>query len=143
MKKSSQNIIDNAAENKLQKQMQTLVDNTLDYAIFILDTQGRVVTWNKGAERIQGYQPHEIIGKHFSCFYEKDAILKHHPEKELEMARKNDRHEEEGFRVRKDGTRFFAHVIIMDTYIRADLKRIGILFVVLTTGMVALSRFIN
>ncbi len=113
MKKSSQNIIDNAAENKLQKQMQTLVDNTLDYAIFILDTQGRVVTWNKGAERIQGYQPHEIIGKHFSCFYEKDAILKHHPEKELEMARKNDRHEEEGFRVRKDGTRFFAHVIIM------------------------------
>lgn len=89
-----------------------LVDSVKDYAIFLLDTQGRVSTWNQGAERIKGYQAKEIIGQHFSRFYPQEAIESKWPDRELEIASKEGRYSDEGLRVRKDGSTFWAHVVI-------------------------------
>jgi PAS domain S-box-containing protein len=89
-----------------------LVDSVKDYAIFLIDPGGYVSSWNTGAERINGYQADEVIGKHFSIFYPKEAIEKHWPEHELEVAREQGRFEDEGWRIRKDGSRFWANVII-------------------------------
>lgn len=89
-----------------------LVDNVRDYAIFMLDPQGRVRTWNAGAQCIKGYAPHEIIGRHFSDFYSSEDRLARKPEKELEIATREGRVEDEGWRVRKDGSRFWANVVI-------------------------------
>jgi len=89
-----------------------LVDSVKDYAIFILDPGGHVLTWNAGAERIKGYQAHEIIGKHFSTFYPPEDIANHKTERELEIAIREGRFEEEGWRVRKDGSRMWANVTI-------------------------------
>ena len=83
-----------------------------DYALLMLDPQGCVISWNAGAERIKGYKPDEIIGQHFSRFYLPEAIEKHHPDEELRIAAKEGRHAEEGWRVRKDGSRFLADVVI-------------------------------
>lgn len=94
------------------KRYKLLVDSVQDYAIFLLDPRGYIVSWNKGAERFKGYKPHEIIGKHFSVFYlqrDKDAKK---PERELELARRVGRVEDEDWRVRKDGSQFWANVII-------------------------------
>ena len=90
----------------------TLVDGVLDYAIFMLDPQGLVLTWNRGAERIKGYSAEEIIGQHFSKFYPSEAIQRRWPQRELESAAATGRVEEEGWRIRKDGTRFWANVVI-------------------------------
>src|SRR5690349_16427581 len=89
-----------------------LVEQVKDYAIFSLDPTGHILTWNEGARRIKGYEPHEIIGKHFSTFY--PAIDKENdkPGFELKMASELGRYEDEGWRVRKDGSRFWANVII-------------------------------
>ena len=89
-----------------------LVDRVRDYAIFMLDTSGRVVTWNEGAQRIKGYTPDEIIGQHFSRFYTPEDVERGHPALLLGAAEKEGRVEEEGWRVRKDGTRFWADVVI-------------------------------
>ncbi|MBX3138823.1 PAS domain S-box protein [Candidatus Obscuribacterales bacterium] len=89
-----------------------LVSSVKDYAIFMLDTEGHVMTWNEGAERIKGYAPDEIIGKHFRTFYEQDAVESRHPEHELELAASTGRYEEEGWRLRKDGSLFWANVVI-------------------------------
>jgi PAS domain S-box-containing protein len=89
-----------------------LVESIKDYAIVMLDPGGHVASWNAGAERFKGYRPEEIIGKHFSCFYPPEAIERGLPEKELEMAAKDGRFEDEGWRVRKDGKQFWANVII-------------------------------
>ena len=89
-----------------------MVDSVKDYAIVMLDPQGNVVSWNPGAERIKGYRPDEIIGKHFSCFYPSDSVQRGVPEKELETATKDGRFEDEGWRVRKDGSKFWANAII-------------------------------
>ncbi|HEX6588303.1 MAG TPA: PAS domain-containing sensor histidine kinase [Longimicrobiales bacterium] len=89
-----------------------LVEAVRDYAIFALDPQGYILTWNPGAERFKGYRPSEIIGKHFSVFYPQDAIDRGHPQYELEVAKREGRFEEEGWRIRKDGTRFWANVVI-------------------------------
>lgn len=90
---------------------QLLVESVRDYAIFALDAKGYVVTWNRGAERFKGYKAHEIIGKHFSTFYPpEDADTK--PPLELAIAEKEGRVEDEGWRVRKDGSRLWANVII-------------------------------
>jgi PAS domain S-box-containing protein len=78
----------------------------------MLDVEGRVTNWNLGAQRIKGYLPHEIIGQHFSRFYTDEERATNEPQKALEAARQNGRFEKEGWRVRKDGTRFWAHVII-------------------------------
>lgn len=95
--------------NELFKQ---LVDEVKDYAIFMLDSRGYVLTWNDGAEHLKGYRPSEIIGKHFSIFYPKEALDRDYPAYELEMASKTGRYHDEGWRLRKDGTRFWANVTI-------------------------------
>jgi PAS domain S-box-containing protein len=89
-----------------------LVDNVADYAIFMLNPDGNVMTWNEGAQRIKGYAASEIIGKHFSTFYTKEAQKRRHPHRELEIARAEGRYEEEGWRVRKDGSLIWANVLI-------------------------------
>ena len=89
-----------------------LVAGVKDYAIFMLDPQGRVSTWNAGAQRIKGYGAEEIIGEHFSRFYTQEDIEGGKPERELKIAASEGRMEEEGWRVRKDGSRFWANVII-------------------------------
>ncbi len=89
-----------------------LVDSVKDYAIFLLDPEGHVSTWNQGAERIKGYRASEIIGEHFSRFYPREAIESRWPERELEIAAKEGRYTDEGLRVRKDGSTFWAYVVI-------------------------------
>ncbi|MDN5275557.1 MAG: sensor histidine kinase [Candidatus Saccharibacteria bacterium] len=89
-----------------------LVESVQDYAIFLLDPQGYIITWNKGAERNKGYKAHEIIGQHFSKFYQQHDIDAKKPERELKLAKQYGRIEDEDWRVRKDGTRFWANVII-------------------------------
>ena len=89
-----------------------LVDSITDYAVFMLDAEGRVQSWNRGAQNLKGYTPEEIIGKHFSVFYPQSAIDRAWPQHELETAKRLSRFEDEGWRVRKDGTRFWANVVI-------------------------------
>jgi PAS domain S-box-containing protein len=89
-----------------------LVQSVTDYAIFMLDPDGHVANWNPGAERIKGYTRAEIVGKHFSCFYTEEARLAGIPEQALATARREGRFEQESWRVRKDGTRFWANVVI-------------------------------
>ncbi len=89
-----------------------LVESVKDYAIFMLDAQGHVTTWNAGAERIKGYTTQDIIGKHFSTFYPPAAVARGHPEYELRVATAEGRFEEEGWRMRKDGSLFWANVVI-------------------------------
>ena len=83
-----------------------------DYAIFLLDPQGHVASWNAGAERIKGYRAEEIIGQHFSRFYPQEAIDRGWPAHELKVAEAEGRFEDEGWRVRKDGSQFWANVVI-------------------------------
>ena len=89
-----------------------LVQSVRDYAIFALDVEGHVATWNTGAQRIKGYMPEQIIGKHFRIFYPPEDIAARKPELELEEAARVGRVEDEGWRIRKDGTRFWANVVI-------------------------------
>jgi PAS domain S-box-containing protein len=89
-----------------------LVDSVQDYAIFMLDPDGQVTTWNVGAQRIKGYTPEDIIGQHFSVFYTPEDQEKGTPEKALETARREGRVEMEGWRVRRDGGRFWASVVL-------------------------------
>jgi len=99
-----------------------LVENTRDYAIFVLDPNGYVRSWNEGAERLEGYRAEEVIGQHFSVFYPPDAVAAKWPERELDVAARDGRFEHEGWRVRKDGTRFWANVVI--TSLRDDEGRL-------------------
>jgi PAS domain S-box-containing protein len=95
-----------------EHQFQLLVQGVKDYAIFMLDPQGRIATWNSGAERIKGYDADEIIGEHFSRFYTEGEQREGVPMRGLLRAATEGRHEAEGWRVRKDGTRFRASVVI-------------------------------
>ena len=95
-----------------QDSFRMLVEAVRDYAIFLLDPNGIVSTWNVGAHRIKGYAAHEIIGKHFSTFYTQEDLATEKPRRELEIAVREGRYEEEGWRVRKDGTLFWANVVI-------------------------------
>jgi PAS domain S-box-containing protein len=88
------------------------IEGVQDYAIFLLDGSGRVTTWNRGAQRIKGYRADEIIGQHFSRFYSEEDVNAGKCERELEGATRDGRFEDEGWRVRKDGTRFWANVVI-------------------------------
>lgn len=94
-----------------EEEFRLLVENVKDYAIFLLDAKGNVVNWNAGAERIKGYKASEIIGRHFSCFYPADSADKK-PAEELRIAVEEGRCEDEGWRVRKNGTQFWANVVI-------------------------------
>jgi PAS domain S-box-containing protein len=98
--------------------LRLLIDSTTDYAIFLLDPLGNVLSWNAGAQRMQGYRPEEIIGQHFSVFYTDEANQRRWPQQELEFASRDGRFEDEGWRVRKDGTLFWANVVI--TALRDD-----------------------
>ncbi|CAI8902911.1 PAS domain S-box protein [Pseudomonas sp. IT-P176] len=104
-----------AAEETLkqsEQQFRLLVQSVTDYAIYMLDPTGRVSNWNMGAQRIKGYLPQEIIGQHFSVFYTAEDRTAGEPERALEVATREGRFEKQGWRMRKDGTRFLAHVII-------------------------------
>jgi PAS domain S-box-containing protein len=97
---------------------QHLVAGVEDYAIFLLDREGRVKSWNAGAQRIKGYAPEEIVGQHFSIFYSREEVESGWPQHELQTAAREGRFENEGWRFRKDGSRFWANVVI--TAERAD-----------------------
>ena len=113
-----------SAEALLQSEQQfrILVQSVTDYAIYMLDAEGNVISWNAGAERIKGYAPGEIIGQHFSKFHTKEDREAGLPALSLAVAKREGRYEKEGWRVRKDGTRFIAHVII--DAIRNDLGEV-------------------
>jgi PAS domain S-box-containing protein len=89
-----------------------LIDGVRDYALFTMDPEGRVTSWNTGAQRIKGYKEEEIVGKHFSVFYERSDVEAGRPEQDLKRAVDTDRYEVEGRRVRKDGSAFWSSVII-------------------------------
>ncbi|HEY4218948.1 MAG TPA: PAS domain S-box protein [Gemmatimonadaceae bacterium] len=104
-----------AAEDALRvsdERFRVLVQGVRDYAIFMLDAHGFVATWNAGVERIKGYTADEIVGKHFSVFYTPEDLATRKPERELKIAVAKGVYEEEGWRVRKDGSRFWANVVI-------------------------------
>jgi len=92
--------------------LQLLIENVEEYAIFMLDPSGNVATWNSGAARIKGYSPDEIIGQHFSVFYTDDDVNGGKPARELALAAEVGQCRDEGWRVRKDGTTFWANVVI-------------------------------
>lgn len=106
------------AKRQLQKKIreetsfELLVASVKDYAIFMLDPHGNILSWNEGAERINGYTASEAIGRNFSIFYTLEARMRQHPQKELEIATERGRYEEEGYRVRKDGSMFWSNVVI-------------------------------
>jgi formate hydrogenlyase transcriptional activator len=95
-----------------EERFRLLVEGAKDYAIFALDPEGKVATWNSGAERIKGYRADEILGQHFSKFYPQESLERGKPQHELEVAAAEGRFEDEGWRIRKDGSRFWANVII-------------------------------
>jgi PAS domain S-box-containing protein len=99
-----------------EERFRLLVDGVKDYAIFMLDNDGNVVSWNSGAESIKGYKASDIIGRHFSTFYPAEDLARKWPQHELTVARAEGRFEDEGWRVRKDGSRFWANVIITALY---------------------------
>ncbi len=99
-------------ERRRKQQLELFVSSVEDYAIFLLDVDGHVLTWNPGAERIKGYTAEEIVGQHFRRFYPAEARARLHPEEELEVAAREGRFEEEGWRVRRDGSMFWANVVI-------------------------------
>jgi formate hydrogenlyase transcriptional activator len=98
--------------------LRSIVESVHDYAIYLLDAEGHIQTWNPGAERIKGYKADEIVGLHFSRFFTQEDLDRGRPAEVLRQAAERGRIEEEGWRVRKDGTRFWAHVVI--TAVRGD-----------------------
>jgi two-component system CheB/CheR fusion protein len=106
------------ALRRIEERYRLLVEGVSDYAIFLLDPEGRIISWNSGAERIKGYCEDEILGLHFSCFYPPEEAAEDLPGQELLIAERDGHISTEGWRVRKDGSRFWANVII--TTIRDD-----------------------
>lgn len=94
------------------ERLRAFIESVPDYAIFMLDTEGRVVTWNSGAERLVGYSGGEIVGEHFRVLATAAAQSRHQPERELELALRDGRYEDEGWRVRKDGSRLWANTVL-------------------------------
>nr|WP_133498721.1 PAS domain-containing sensor histidine kinase [Lysobacter terrigena] len=107
-----------------ERQFRLLVQGVTDYAIYMLDTNGQIASWNAGGQRIKGYKADEIIGQHFSRFYTDEDRSTGEPARALETARTQGRYEKEGWRLRKDGTRFWANVIIDPVY-DEDGRHIG------------------
>src|SRR5262245_11118384 len=105
-------LADERAKRHAAETFKILVDSIRDYAIFMLDRDGRVTSWNSGAERLKGYKSDEIIGRDFSIFYPEEAQQAGLPKRWLETALREGRFEDEGWRVRKDGSRFWANVVI-------------------------------
>jgi PAS domain S-box-containing protein len=103
-------------ENTLEQRMQLLIEAVTDYGIFMLDPEGHIVSWNIGAQKLNGWRRDEILGQHFSLFYPPESVASGWPQEELRLARARGRFEDEGWRVRKDGSRFWANVIITALY---------------------------
>jgi PAS domain S-box-containing protein len=103
-------------ENSLEQRLQLLIEAVVDYGIFMLDPTGHIMSWNTGAQKLKGYRREEILGKHFSIFYPEAAVASGWPEEELRLAKARGRFEDEGWRLRKDGTRFWANVVITALY---------------------------
>jgi PAS domain S-box-containing protein len=104
-----------------ERSFELLVDGVTDYALFMLDPNGHIVSWNAGAKRIKGYEANEIIGRHFSAFYTPEDIAAETPSRGLLTAQREGRFETEGWRVRKDGSRFWANVVIDPIRDRGEL----------------------
>src|SRR3954465_3493622 len=98
--------------NAGEQRFQVLVNSVTDYAIYMLDPEGHIATWNPGARRFKGYEESEVIGKHYSAFFTPEDREARLPWRALETAEREGRFETEGWRVRKDGTRFWANVVI-------------------------------
>jgi len=99
-------------ETNLEQRLQLLIEAVVDYGIFMLDPDGRIISWNSGAQKLKGYSREEILGQHFSIFYPAEAVASGWPQEELRLAKQRGRFEDEGWRIRKDGSRFWANVII-------------------------------
>jgi PAS domain S-box-containing protein len=109
---------------KSEEQMRLMVSGVRDYAIFMLDPEGRIATWNQGGQRLKGWSAEEIIGQHFSRFYSAAEVADKLPQRELEIAKAEGRFEGEGWRIRKDGSRFWASVVITPL-LRDDGRLVG------------------
>ena len=103
-------------ENALEQRLQMLIEGVTDYGIFMLDPEGHIISWNTGAQRLKGWRREEILGRHFSLFYPPEAVASGWPQEELRLAQARGRFEDEGWRLRKDGSRFWANVIITPLY---------------------------
>jgi PAS domain S-box-containing protein len=103
-------------ENSLEQRLQLLIEAVTDYGIFMLDPEGHIASWNIGAQKLKGWRRDEILGQHFSVFYPAEAVASGWPQEELRLAKARGRFEDEGWRVRKDGTRFWANVVITALY---------------------------
>jgi PAS domain S-box-containing protein len=101
-----------ASQISTDERLHHLVDAAVDYAIFLLDPSGKITTWSVGAQRLKGYEADQIIGQHFSVFYSAEDRAAGRPKQILETARRDGRYEEEGYRYRKDGTRFWANIVL-------------------------------
>ncbi len=112
-----------SGERDSTSQLRLLVDSVTDYAIFLLDADGTIASWNPGAQLLKGYTADEIVGRHFSTFYTEWDRQRQHPQEELRIAAREGRFEEEGWRVRKDGTQFWARVVI--TALRENGELVG------------------
>ncbi|MFD1139470.1 PAS domain S-box protein [Larkinella insperata] len=99
-----------------EERYRSLVEQVTDYGIFMLDDKGRIISWNEGARRIKGYSAEEIIGKYFSIFYTQEDLLNNKPANELRIAKDVGKYEEEGWRLRKDGSLFWANIVITAVY---------------------------
>jgi PAS domain S-box-containing protein len=108
---SSRRVLVEDALRDSEKKYRMLLDGVQDYAVYMMDPVGKVISWNAGAERIKGYKPQEILGRNFSCFFPPEDIQRGRPEEVLRMTSANGRHVEQGMRVRKDGSQFLASVI--------------------------------
>jgi PAS domain S-box-containing protein len=104
------------AENSTELRLQLLIEAVTDYGIFMLDPEGHIMSWNTGAQKLKGWRREEILGKHFSTFYPQEAVDRGWPQEELRLAKARGRFEDEGWRLRKDGSRFWANVVITALY---------------------------
>lgn len=103
-------------------QFRLMIEAVVDYAIYMLDPDGRIMSWNTGAQRLKGYAEAEVIGRHYSMFFTEDAIRAGKPQRELERAKLDGRYEEEGWRVRKIGRQFWANVVLTPIYHQGVLR---------------------
>lgn len=105
-----------------EDQFRLMVEAVVDYAIYMLDPEGRIASWNAGAQRVKGYSAPEVIGRHYSMFFTQEAIQSGKPQQELERAKLDGRFEEEGWRVRKIGRPFWANVVLAPIYHQGILR---------------------
>jgi PAS domain S-box-containing protein len=99
-------------ESLTEQRLQLLIEAVTDYGIFMLDPEGHIISWNSGAQKLKGWKREEILGQHFSVFYPPESVASGWPQEELRLAQQRGRFEDEGWRLRKDGTRFWANVVI-------------------------------